>query len=394
MRAWPIPAGYDRDAPHPRTRAVRRRRRERRRPDDRRRHRAGARDGHARGARRRRVTATTPTAVVDALPRRRRPRAGRRPPLRGAAPARAAATRSARAPPSRVAALTPWTRRNFARWMFEDYPRAARAHAPPVAPQECSSRRGLLPTLVGWPSLTTGSRHRTGPPTSRSTPPTRGSARSPRTATSCCATSPTRSPSRSTVGLEYMDWKSGGDTNFAPVATADGELDCRGFWKPGDERPDKGGRFTTNAEQCPRIVAEVESVGADFGRVRVIKLEPQGYDDALRQIHRDDNNRFNPDADGWVVRSWLELTDNPDSFMILMEQGARRPARSRHRGARPAAPRLALRRRHAAALARRVPHRHASRATRSSPASRAVPRSKPGSSRSSPRRRRRVRTPR
>ena len=118
-----------------------------------------------------------------------------------------------------------------------------------------------------------------------------------------------------------MDWKSGGDTNFAPVATADGELDCRGFWKPGEERPDKGGRFTSNAELCPRIVAEVESVGADFGRVRVIKLEPQPYDDALRQIHRDDNNRFNPESDGWVVRTWTELTDNPDSFMILMEQG-------------------------------------------------------------------------
>ncbi len=123
------------------------------------------------------------------------------------------------------------------------------------------------------------------------------------------------------LGLEYMDWKSGGDTNFAPIATADGELDCRGFWKPGDERPDKGGRFTSNAAQCPSIVAEVESVGADFGRVRVIKLEPQSYDDALRQIHRDDNNRFNPSTDGWVVRSWLELTDNPDSFMVLMEQG-------------------------------------------------------------------------
>ena len=33
--------------------------------------------------------------------------------------------------------------------------------------------------------------------------------------------------------LEYMDWKSGGDTNFAPIASADGELDCRGFWDKG-----------------------------------------------------------------------------------------------------------------------------------------------------------------
>jgi hypothetical protein len=129
-------------------------------------------------------------------------------------------------------------------------------------------------------------------------------------------------PESEYLGLEYMDWKSGGDTNFAPVATSDGELDCRGFWKPGEERADKGGRLTSNAPQCPSIVAEVESVGADYGRVRVIKLEPQSYDDALRQIHRDDNNRFNPESDGWVVRTWTELTDYPDSFMVLMEQGA------------------------------------------------------------------------
>jgi hypothetical protein len=123
------------------------------------------------------------------------------------------------------------------------------------------------------------------------------------------------------LGLEYMDWKSGGDTNFAPIATADGELECRGFWKEGDERPDRGGRWTVNAASCPQIVSEVEAVGSDFGRVRVIRLEPQSYESALRHIHRDDNNRFNPDDEGWVVRTWTELTDNPDSFMILMEQG-------------------------------------------------------------------------
>lgn len=130
-----------------------------------------------------------------------------------------------------------------------------------------------------------------------------------------------RIPRAEWESLEYMDWKSGGDTNFAPIATADGELDCRGFWKPGDERPDKGGKLTTNATKCPTITRYVQSVGAEFGRVRIIKLEPQDYEASLRQIHRDDNNRFNPDGDGWVVRAWLELTDNPDSFMVLMEQG-------------------------------------------------------------------------
>ncbi len=128
-------------------------------------------------------------------------------------------------------------------------------------------------------------------------------------------------PEEEFMDLEYMDWKSGGDTNFAPIATADGNLDCRGFWKPGVERPDKAGKWTSNAEGCPSLVAHVKSVGADFGRVRVIRLAPQSYEEALRQIHRDDNNRFNPDGDGWVVRQWIELTDNPGAFMILMEQG-------------------------------------------------------------------------
>ena len=65
----------------------------------------------------------------------------------------------------------------------------------------------------------------------------------------------------------------------------------------------------------------MEDVGADFGRVRTIKLEPQDHDTAFRSFHRDDNNRFNPETDGWVVRSWIELTDFPESYMLLMDCG-------------------------------------------------------------------------
>jgi hypothetical protein len=119
--------------------------------------------------------------------------------------------------------------------------------------------------------------------------------------------------------LEYMDWKSGGDTNFAPIASADGELDCRGFWDKG--KTDKDALWTSNAALVPAVRDYVDGVGANFGRVRVIKLEPQSRDDAIRSIHRDDNNRFNPEGEGWVVRAWLELTDNPDSYMLLMDSG-------------------------------------------------------------------------
>ena len=135
------------------------------------------------------------------------------------------------------------------------------------------------------------------------------------------ANAPFTVPESEFLELEYMDWKSGGDTNFAPIATADGELDCRGFWNAGDERPDKDAMLTVNAERCPTIATYVESVGARFGRVRTIKLEPQDHDAAFRSFHRDDNNRFNPEHEGWVVRSWLELTDNPESYMLLMQAG-------------------------------------------------------------------------
>ena len=139
--------------------------------------------------------------------------------------------------------------------------------------------------------------------------------------------------------LEYMDWKSGGDTNFAPIASADGELDCRGFWDKG--KTDKDALWTSNAEIAPTLRKYVDDVGANFGRVRTIKLEPQDRETAIRSIHRDDNNRFNPEDEGWVVRSWVELTDNPNSYMLLMDNdadGLPDPATERrvplHRGAR------------------------------------------------------------
>jgi hypothetical protein len=126
-------------------------------------------------------------------------------------------------------------------------------------------------------------------------------------------------PPQEWESLEYMDWKSGGDTNFAPLASADGQLDCRGFWDKG--KTDKDALWTDNAAKAPTLRRYVDSVGANFGRVRIIKLEPQDRETAIRSLHRDDNNRFNPDNEGWVVRSWVELTDNPDSYMLLMDNG-------------------------------------------------------------------------
>jgi hypothetical protein len=118
--------------------------------------------------------------------------------------------------------------------------------------------------------------------------------------------------------LTYMDWKSGGDTNFAPLASATGEMDCRGFWDHG--KADKDGIWTANKVISPSLVSYVEKVGGNYGRVRVIKLNPSSEEEAIRQLHRDDNNRLNPEGTGWVVRSWLELDDAAgESVFILRE---------------------------------------------------------------------------
>jgi hypothetical protein len=117
--------------------------------------------------------------------------------------------------------------------------------------------------------------------------------------------------------LEYMDWKSGGDTNFAPIASALGEMECAGFWDHG--KPDKDGIWTKNAEICPTLVEWAKKAGANYGRVRIIKLHPNTEAEAIHNMHLDDNNRLNPDGEGWVVRAWLQLTDDPDSYMLLRE---------------------------------------------------------------------------
>src|ERR1700752_3758378 len=94
--------------------------------------------------------------------------------------------------------------------------------------------------------------------------------------------------------LEYMDWKSGGDTNFAPLASATGEMDCRGFWDHG--KADKDGVWTENRMIAPTLAKYVEEIGGNYGRVRVIKLNPGSEAEALHQLHRDDNNRLNPEG--------------------------------------------------------------------------------------------------
>ena len=131
-------------------------------------------------------------------------------------------------------------------------------------------------------------------------------------------------PQTEWTSLEYLDWKSGGDTNFAPLASARGAMECHGFWDHG--KPDKYGVWTANRTIAPSLVRYVEEIGGNYGRVRVIKLNPSDEPTALRQLHLDDNNRLNPDDTGWVVRSWLELDNTPGRSVFILREDKDDPA--------------------------------------------------------------------
>ncbi len=122
------------------------------------------------------------------------------------------------------------------------------------------------------------------------------------------------------LDLAYVDWKSSGDTRFAPLASARGEIEANGFWNNQPPRTDKDGVWIeSQVAKAPNLTRRAKEPGANVGRCRVIELQPCSYADALYNLHQDDNNRLNPDGTGWIVRGYYNLSDDPESFMVLRE---------------------------------------------------------------------------
>ena len=122
------------------------------------------------------------------------------------------------------------------------------------------------------------------------------------------------------MDLEYVDWKSSGDTRFAPLASAYGDIECNAFWHFDPPKPDKDGVWIdSQVDIAPTIAGLAQESDANVGRVRIIELQPNSYADCLYNSHLDDNNRLNPDGEGWVVRGFRNLTDDEGSFMVLRE---------------------------------------------------------------------------
>jgi len=118
--------------------------------------------------------------------------------------------------------------------------------------------------------------------------------------------------------LEYITYPTDPNTFFAPLTSATGKTEMRGFWDYG--KPDKNGVWTDNTRKAPLLTEWVKSTGANMGRVQLIRMEPNSLREARWGLHLDDNNRLNPDDEGWIVRMWIELTDDPDSRMVLRDK--------------------------------------------------------------------------
>ncbi|MET4780397.1 hypothetical protein [Glaciihabitans sp. UYNi722] len=122
------------------------------------------------------------------------------------------------------------------------------------------------------------------------------------------------------LDVEYVDWKSSGDTQFAPLASAKGEIEVNGFWNHEPPRTDKEGVWIeSQVAKAPNLTRRAQEPGANVGRCRVIELQPNEYASTLYNLHQDDNNRLNPDGTGWIVRGFFNLTDDAESFMTLRE---------------------------------------------------------------------------
>ncbi len=121
--------------------------------------------------------------------------------------------------------------------------------------------------------------------------------------------------------LEFVEWKSSGDTRFAPLASAHGDIEVNGFWNHEPPRTDKDGVWVNSqTAKAPHLTRRAQEPGANVGRCRVIELQPTTYTDALYNLHQDDNNRLNPDETGWIVRGFFNLTDDSDSYLVLREE--------------------------------------------------------------------------
>ena len=115
--------------------------------------------------------------------------------------------------------------------------------------------------------------------------------------------------------LEYTTYASDPFTFFAPIASPTGEHKLLPARQAGKEELDV--QLTPNAKKVPQVVEWLDSVGARYGRVQLLRMKPNTLRECRWGLHLDNNNDVNPEPNGWIVRLWLELTDDASSTLLV-----------------------------------------------------------------------------
>lgn len=122
-------------------------------------------------------------------------------------------------------------------------------------------------------------------------------------------------PSSEWESLTYTTYATDTSTYFAPITSASGKIELTGAGEYG--KNDLEAEWTENAHKCPTIVKWLESLGARFGRVQLLRMTPNTLRECRWGLHLDNNNNGNPESNGWAVRVWLELTQDDSSRLVV-----------------------------------------------------------------------------
>jgi hypothetical protein len=117
--------------------------------------------------------------------------------------------------------------------------------------------------------------------------------------------------------LEYTTYKSDPFTYFAPITSPTGKIEMIGAKEAGKEELECV--RTPNADKCPTIMQWLNSINARYGRVQLLRMKPNTLRECRWGLHRDNNNLVSPASNGWIVRVWLELTDDSTSSLLVRQ---------------------------------------------------------------------------
>jgi hypothetical protein len=118
--------------------------------------------------------------------------------------------------------------------------------------------------------------------------------------------------------LTFTTYPTDARTYFAPITSATGKIELGAFGGYG--KCDLDREWTSNAEKCPTIIKWLESIGARFGKVQLLRMMPNTLRECRWGLHLDYNNQNNPESNGWAVRIWLELTHDDSSRLIVRKE--------------------------------------------------------------------------